>query len=80
MISLEIFKQCPMCLKIWRDREQFLLDKSLHFNGYLGDYEKVEFGLYYFTHDIEGCGSTMVLDADEFFDLYPETRYKKAKK
>ncbi len=32
--SSRIFKQCPLCGKIWNTRDLFLSDKSLHLNGY----------------------------------------------
>lgn len=33
-LSPRIFKQCPLCGKIWNTRDSFLNDKSLHLNGY----------------------------------------------
>jgi hypothetical protein len=64
-----------MCSKEWETRNQFLEDLSLELNGYEADFEKLEWGLFYFTHKAEGCCSTMTLKAEEFLSLYSGKKY-----
>lgn len=73
------FKSCPMCRQSWRTREQFLTDPTLHFNGYQASFEVMDEGLFYFTHDKEGCGSTMIVEAVQFYSLFPGKRYGEIK-
>lgn len=74
------FKQCPMCMKAWENRDAFLDDASLELNGYDTDFDQLEFGLLYFTHRVAGCFSTMALEVREFFGLYPGERYLESRK
>ena len=69
------FKTCPMCGTIWAEREVFLSDQNLELNGYQADFEKLEYGLFYFTHQTPDCRSTMALQTVDFLDLYTGTRY-----
>ncbi len=64
-----------MCKKEWLDRESFLLDNSLEINGYQVDFDSLEMGLFYFTHKIDGCFSTLSVRAKEFYDLNPGKKY-----
>ena len=73
------FKICPMCEKHWVSRDTFLDDTSLIFNGYQANFGVVEQGLFYFTHNIEACGSTMVIRAEAFLSLYKGKRYTENK-
>ena len=75
MAEEKIFKKCPMCSTEWKTRDEFLDDQSLKLNGYLADFEKLEWGLFYFTHTIEGCFSTMALEAKDFSTLYSGKKY-----
>jgi hypothetical protein len=75
-----LFKQCSMCLKIWKDLDAFLDDVSLELNGYEADFDQLEFGLLYFTHRVAGCFSTMALEVRDFFSLYSGKRYPESKK
>lgn len=70
------FKICSMCSTEWNTREDFLSDKELELNGYTADFEKLEYGLFYFTHHGSGCGSTITIYAGEFLDLYAGIRYQ----
>ncbi len=54
----------------------FIQDRSLRLNGYQVDFESLEQGLFYFTHTVKGCNSTMALEARDFFDLNPGKRYQ----
>lgn len=71
----EEFKSCPCCGAVWETQEAFINDGKLELNGYMADFEELEFGLFYFTHKVEGCGSTMVLEVGDFMNLYDGPRY-----
>lgn len=75
MAEEKIFKICPMCATEWKNRDEFLDDQSLELNGYKADFEKLEWGLFYFTHKKEGCLSTMALVAKDFLTLYSGKKY-----
>lgn len=66
----ESFKVCPCCGQVWRCRDAFLHDRSLQLNGYMADLKVLEKGLFYFTHLVAGCRSTLVVPAGRFLDLY----------
>ena len=70
------FKRCTMCQHIWATREDFLSDPLIRVDGYQVDFEKLEYGLFYFTHEKEGCFSTMALVAADFLDLYKGEKYE----
>ncbi len=73
--ATEHFKVCPCCGEVWRCRSDFIKDNSLYLNGYMADFNVLEKGLFYFTHLVEGCRSTLVVHASHFLDLYSGTRY-----
>ncbi len=73
------FKTCPMCEKHWESRDAFIGDPTLVFNGYQANFGLVEQGLFYFTHEIDDCGSTMALKAEAFLSLYRGKRYAESK-
>jgi hypothetical protein len=75
----EVFKECSMCRKTWKSREAFLNDDCLELEGYSADFEIQEKGLFYFTHRVRGCFSTMALEAKDFFDLYTGEKYPDSK-
>ncbi len=74
-----VFKNCPMCSASWRDRDHFLMDTTLHLNGYQVDFDRLEAGLFCFTHEIDGCQSTMAIEAGKFFDLNSGERFNERK-
>ncbi|MBU1221220.1 hypothetical protein KKF34_04415 [Myxococcota bacterium] len=76
MTQENIFKKCPSCGKTWETRDDFLRDWLLKVNGYVVDFETLEYGLYYFTHMVEGCFSTMVIETGKFIDLFDGERYE----
>ncbi|HOV98529.1 MAG TPA: hypothetical protein PK595_03025 [Bacteroidota bacterium] len=66
-----IFKQCPLCGKIWRTSDEFLQDPELHLNGYQGSLFRLfegrdQRGLLLFTHVAVHCGTTLAFNAEEF--------------
>ncbi|MBJ6723120.1 hypothetical protein [Geomesophilobacter sediminis] len=75
MTSIQIFKQCPTCLTIWRTRDEFLCDPDVQLNGYKVDFKELEFGLFFFTHKKENCISSIVFEARDFVDLYQGPRF-----
>ena len=42
------FKKCPCCFTIWDSKDDFLSDSSLELNGYKADFQKLEYGLFFF--------------------------------
>lgn len=74
-MNTKAFKVCSMCSKIWVSRDEFLDDKTLKLNGYHADFEKLECGLFYFTHNVEACYSTLAIEAKDFLDLYSGKKY-----
>ena len=73
------FKRCPSCGKQWSTRDEFIDDESLQLNGYTADFEDLEYGLFFFTHEVNGCYSTMTMEVKGFLDLYQGKRYTKRK-
>ena len=71
------FKRCPSCHQQWQTRDHFLEDPLLVLNGYKADREKLEYGLFFFTLQKEGCFSTLAIEAVDFLDLYRGTRFEK---
>lgn len=65
-----------MCARVWKTRDDFLRDKSLEINGYGAYFDQLEKSLFYFTHNIEGCRSTLTVSAENFFSLYSGKKYK----
>lgn len=72
----QIFKTCPMCEKNWMNRDTFLDDPELNFNGYQANLGIMEQGSFYFTHENVACGSTMILKAEMFLPLYKGIKYE----
>ncbi len=64
------FKICNMCGCIWFDREDFLDDENIMFIGYQADFERLEYGLFYFNHTVNRCSSTIAIYTREFLDMY----------
>lgn len=75
IVATEPFKVCPCCGEVWRCRDDFIKDTTLNFNGYMADFNVLEKGLFYFTHLVEGCRSTLVVPAGRFLDLYSGKRH-----
>ncbi len=74
-MSQAMFKTCACCGRTWPTRDEFIVDPSLLLNGYQANFESQRDGLFYFTHMSDGCGSTMVIPAYEFLDMYSGPRY-----
>lgn len=68
-----------MCTAVWENRDDFIADNTLVLEGYQANFDYLEMGLFYFTHEVDGCFSTMALKAGDFFDLNPEKPYAERK-
>jgi hypothetical protein len=74
-----VFKNCPICKKSWACREDFLSDQQLDLDGYQADFENLDEGLFFFTHNQNSCHTTMSIQVRRFLDLYNGPRYKERK-
>jgi hypothetical protein len=72
----ESFKTCPCCGKSWPTRQEFVAEESLQLNGYMADFEKLDYGLLFFTHEVDDCRSTMAVEVSTLKDLYQGPVYK----
>lgn len=66
-----VFKECPLCGKVWRGPREFLSDKNLSLNGYQWNVKKAlrgehTTGLLIFTHRVKRCGTTLAVLASKF--------------
>lgn len=66
----KIFKRCPRYSQIWSIQDQFITDRQLELNGYMTDFEKLEYCLFLFTHNQTCCRSTMALRVSNSMNLY----------
>jgi len=64
-----------MCSTEWKTRDKFIDDQSLEIIGYQADFENLEMGLFYFTHQKEVCFSTMAIKVKVFLSLYSGGKY-----
>lgn len=78
-MSNNVFKQCSMCSTTWKSVNDFIDDHSLKINGYQVDFERLEYGLFYFTHNKAECGSTLSVHAKDFLHLNPNNKYPERK-
>ena len=65
-----MFKSCTLCKKIWSDRDSFLRDPAIELIGYQADIDDIEYGLFFFNHNHDQCGTTLSLSVKIFLDLY----------
>jgi len=70
------FKLCPCCNKLWASQIQFISDVNLEIIGYKADFEKLEYGMFFFNHKASECNSTLTINAGQFFNLYEGPVYK----
>ena len=74
-----IFKKCPCCNEEWTTQELFLGDRNLEIVGYKADFKKLEYGLFFFNHQIPNCNSTITIETNMFFNLYSGKKYTERK-
>lgn len=65
-----VFKECPSCKHKWGTREELLSDPYMRLVGYQVNYIDLEAGLFLFNHDVDGCGTSLAIDAGLFTDMY----------
>ncbi len=63
------FKVCSMCGVVWETLDDFLADPALEQSGYQVNFFDLKGGLFYFTHLVENCGTTMAIPVGEFTSL-----------
>lgn len=63
------FKTCPNCGVVWETLDAFLSDSELEQAGYQVNFVDLRGGLFYFTHLVEGCGTTMAVPVGQFTSL-----------
>ncbi|MBM3499555.1 MAG: hypothetical protein FJX74_12920 [Armatimonadetes bacterium] len=66
----EPFKCCTLCGSRWSGLERFVLDTELKVEGYQANFVDPDYGLFLVTHDIDGCGTTLAVWANDFRHLY----------
>ena len=65
----EPFKTCTNCEATWPTMDSFLSDPELKMNGYQVHFDNLEGGLFFFTHQVEGCYTTLAILATSFRSL-----------
>ena len=65
-----MFKECTFCHTRWEDRSAFLSDSMLSLIGYQMNYGDLEAGFFLFNHDVDGCGTSLAVQAGEFTDMH----------
>ena len=76
MDAADVFKTCSCCSTAWKTRNEFLSDPYLKLNGYQICMVDLEYGLFLFTHLVEGCFSTIAINIFAFSDLYDGLKYR----
>ena len=71
----ESFKTCPMCHRVWETQEDFVSDSTLELNGYTVNFKRLEGGMFFFTHTVEDCRTTMGMEVSQFLNLYTGVHY-----
>lgn len=74
-MSEQPYKTCPGCKKVWRTQIELVEDHSLLVNGYQASFEDSHAGLFFLTHDVPGCGSTLALVVSDFRSFYAGPHY-----
>jgi hypothetical protein len=65
------FKRCTLCGKEWGTEEEFLSDRTVHYNGHQKNKKKIPLptgtdGLFIFTHLIDECGTSIAIAVSKF--------------
>ena len=63
------FKICTSCSKPWNTLNDFLSDPELKMNGYQVHFDDLEGGVFFFTHEQEGCLTTLAIPVKAFLPL-----------
>jgi len=70
MQGITPYKTCPMCRKIWPRLHDLVRDRLLRLVGYQAAVPEPEKGLLLFTHEMDGCNSTLAMPARDFRFMY----------
>lgn len=76
---MKLLKKCTTCGHIWNDLEDFLADPALVLVGYQANFVNLEAGLLLFGHEVEGCGTSLALWAEQFITLHPGPMFSERK-
>jgi hypothetical protein len=76
MPDAAVFKTCPGCLTTWMTSIELVQDITLEFNGYQASFDRAENGLFFFTHHLTYCHSTLAISVRCFKDYYNGPEYK----
>lgn len=64
------YRTCSVCKHEWESREEFLADPAVRLIGYQVSFRNLMEGVFLFNHEVEGCTTTLAIEAGHFFDLY----------
>lgn len=64
------FKTCTICAQRWQEMFDLIRDEDLYVNGYQASFNDACEGLFLFTHDVDGCGTTFGVHAGSLEELY----------
>ncbi len=70
------FKACPMCGTRWASIEELVLDPTVQLLGYQARADRPEEGVLALLHSVEGCRTTLALEARELLPLYGGPRHE----
>jgi hypothetical protein len=70
MEEITLYKICSMCGKTWYRPADLVSDQLLRLNGYQAAVPDSEKGLLLFTHETDGCNSTLAVPARDFRFMY----------
>ena len=71
------FKTCSLCAHRWETVSDLIRDDNLIVNGYQPSFSKNREGLFLLTHVVEGCGTTIALQAGSLLQLYGGSKVSK---
>lgn len=64
------YRKCSVCGHEWESREDFLADPAVKLIGYQVSFKDLAAGFFLFNHEVDGCNTTLAIEAGHFFDLY----------
>ena len=74
-MKTDAFLTCSCCGFTWKSRKEFLADETLKLNGYQVNLLSLEDGLFLFTHNVQGCCTTLAVKVNEFSDMHTGENY-----
>ena len=73
---MDKFLVCSCCEASWDERDDILDDPWLELVGYQVDLAGLSRGFFLFNHMVEGCGSTIAVEVEQFADLKGSPRFE----